>query len=248
MIKYAFYKTLPIMFSYVFLGIAFGIMMHDAGLGPGWSGLMGIMVYTGAFQIAFVGLLKGGATLAEMVITAFVLGSRHIFYGFSFLEDFRKGGRKFLYLVFSLTDESYALDCALKEPEGMNRQSIEFLMHIMCQAYWVMGGVLGGLIGKLIPFDFTGIDFCMTALFTTIMVDQWIEFGKQKDAKRKHIPAILGAASTIFFLIILGTRNFLFPAMLITTMVLFFMSVTEKEERSEAADKEIVEKEAEHEA
>lgn len=228
-LKKAIVNTSPVFFSYVFLGIAFGIMMIDAGMGPFWSGLMGVIVYTGAFQIAFTGLVKAGASVAAICITAAVMGSRHIFYGFSFLEDFRKEKRLFPYLAFSLTDESYALDCALTVPEGLNRQRLEFLIHLLCQSYWVMGCILGGLIGKYIPFDFTGIDFCMTALFISIMVEQW---RGAKRAVRDRIPAVTGVLSAVFYLCILGPADFLFPSMLTTTIILLVVSLNEiKEEK-----------------
>lgn len=234
LIKYSFIKTIPILFSYIFLGMAFGILMQDAGMHAGWSGLMGLIVYTGAFQLAFVGLIKGGASLATMFFTALVMGSRHIFYGFSFLEDFRKAGKKFPYLVISLTDETYALDCSLDAPSSMNRQSIEFLMHIFCQTYWITGGILGGLIGALLPFDYSGIDFCMTALFITIFIDQWIDFSKQKKGLFLHIPALTGLISSILFLIVLGSENFLLPSMITTCVILLGLTgINSKEANNE---------------
>ena len=39
--------------------------------------------------------------------------------------------------------------------------------------YWVAGSVAGALIGQFLPFDTTGIDFAMTALFIVICVNQW---------------------------------------------------------------------------
>mgnify|MGYP007098957660 FL=1 len=44
---------------------------------------------------------------------------------------------------------------------------------------------MGGLIGQLIPFELDGIDFCMTALFIIIFIDQW-------EKADKHFPAVAG--------------------------------------------------------
>lgn len=224
---YAFKKTLPILFSYIFLGTAFGIMMNEAGFGLGYSALTSIVVYTGAFQLALVGLLKGGASVFSIVMTALAMGSRHIFYGFSFLEDFRKDKKRFPYLVFSLTDEVYALDCALEEPKNSNRQLIEFYMAIMCHLYWITGSIIGSLAGALIPFDFTGIDFCMTALFITIFIDQWNNFSKLNKGFYPHIPAVLGGVLSIVLLILVGPSNFILPSLVITTAILLIMSKVE---------------------
>lgn len=49
-LKYALGKTVPIMFSYLFLSMAFGIMMNQAGFPFYWAYLVSLTVYTGAFQ------------------------------------------------------------------------------------------------------------------------------------------------------------------------------------------------------
>ena len=38
-LRFAFKQTIPIFFTYLFIGIAFGILMHDAGYGVVWSTL-----------------------------------------------------------------------------------------------------------------------------------------------------------------------------------------------------------------
>ena len=48
------------------------------------------------------------------------------------------------------------------------------LMSAMNQCYWIIGSVTGNLIGNIIPFDTTGIDFAMTALFVVIFTEQWL--------------------------------------------------------------------------
>lgn len=70
------------------------------------------------------------------------------------------------------------------------------------------GSFLGGVMGTYLNFDSTGIDFSMTALFTTVFIQQWL------DAKN-HISAILGLGATLLCRIIFGTDLFLIPAMII---------------------------------
>ena len=47
--KEAFLHALPIMGSYFFVSMAYGLMMQEAGFGWGWSLLTSLTVYTGAF-------------------------------------------------------------------------------------------------------------------------------------------------------------------------------------------------------
>lgn len=93
-------------------------------------------------------------------------------------------GRAKPYMIHSLTDETYAVNNSLDLPDE-ERRKVMLPLAIMCQCYWCIGAVLGGLVGQLIPFSTEGIDFCMTALFTVIFVDQW-------EKAKSHVPAIVG--------------------------------------------------------
>lgn len=215
--KFALKTSLPVMFTYVFLGIAFGIMLNEAGYGYIWSAASSIIIYTGAFQMAMVGFLKAQAALSSILVTAFALGSRHFFYGISFIEDFKKMGKRFPYMMFSLTDETYALYCGTEVPEGLQVDKVRFCIAFLCQSYWVAGSIIGGIIGSVIPFDFAGIDFTMTALFITVLVNQWLE-------TKDHRASITGIAASIVCLLVFGKSNFMLPALIISTLILLVIS------------------------
>lgn len=210
---YAFKKTLPILFSYLFLSMAFGIMMNQAGLSFVWAYMISATIYTGAFQFVIVPFLSDGVKIITVVLTALAMNSRHIFYGFTFIEEFKKMGNKYLYMIFSLTDETYSLDCSLDVPNDFNRENIMFYIALFSRIYWLIGTSIGAFLGKIIPFDFEGIDFCMTALFITIFVDQWRQ-------TRNHIPSIIGAISSIVFMIVFGKDSFILPALMTSTALL----------------------------
>ena len=81
---------------------------------------------------------------------------------------------------------------------------------------------MGGLIGQLIPFELTGIDFCMTALFIIIFIDQW-------EKADKHFPAVAVILIAIIALLLFGQRAFMLPALVIVSGVLIFWN-SEKQE------------------
>ena len=116
-------------------------------------------------------------------------------------------------MIFSLTDETYSLLCSLKVPEGIDEKKAMFLIALFDQLYWVAGSVLGAALGQVLPFDMTGIDFAMTALFVTIFVDQWRE-------AKSHLPAIVGLCSAAVCLLIFGGSNFILPSLIITVGIL----------------------------
>ena len=211
-IKYAFIKSIPILFSYVFLGTAYGILMEEAGFAWYYSLLISFVVYTGAFQFVFTTLLSGGASLFTIGITALFMNSRQLFYSISFVKDFNNMGKAKPYMIHSLTDETYAVNTSLDLPDE-ERRKVELPLAIMCQGYWCIGAVTGGIIGELLPFSTEGIDFCMTALFVTILVSQW-------EKAKSHFPAICGVVVSIICLIIFGSDKFMLPALVIVSSIL----------------------------
>ena len=215
--RYAWKRALPILLTYFFLAAGFGIMLQQAGLGAGWAAFASIFIYSGAFQYVVVSFLTAGTSLVTVALTALIMDSRQFFYGFSFLEDFRKGGWKYPYLVWSLTDETYALLTSLVIPEELDRPTVEFWVQLLCQLIWVLGAVFGAVMGAAIQFDFEGIDFLMTALFVTIVIDQW-------KRSTNHFPALLGFVSSIVFLLLVGASNFMLPTLVFTTVILSFCS------------------------
>lgn len=215
--RYAWKRALPILLTYFFLAAGFGIMLQKAGLGAGWAAFASIFIYSGAFQYVVVSFLCAGTSLVTVALTALIMDSRQFFYGFSFLEDFRKGGWKYPYLVWSLTDETYALLTSLVIPAELDRPTVEFWVQLLCQLIWVLGSVFGAVMGAAIPFDFEGIDFLMTALFVTIVIDQW-------KRSTNNFPALLGFVSSIVFLLLVGASNFMLPTLVFTTVILTLSS------------------------
>lgn len=210
----AFQKSLPVFFGYLFLGIAFAITMCDAGFAPGWAILSSVIIYAGSMQFAMVGLLRAGTGLGTIAVMTLLINSRHLFYGLSFVEAFKKMGRRYLYMIFSLTDETYSVLCTMDQPEDAKTSQSMFWVALFDQCYWILGTIIGVILGKALPFDTTGIDFSMTALFVTIFIDQW-------RSSKNHTPALIAILSGIFYLCVLGQDQFLLPTIGTTVCILF---------------------------
>lgn len=220
--KLAFVKSLPIMCSYFFLGAAYGIMMEETGFPWYVALLLSVTVYTGAFQFVLITFLSTGASLLTIAITALLMNSRQSFYSLTFLNDFKRMGKRKLYMIHSLTDETYAVNCTLELPRK-EKEDTMFGVALLSHCYWMAATVAGAVLGQLIPFELEGIDFCMTALFVIIFMDQW------KKAS-SHIPALAGLTCGIVCLLIFGQSSFILPALLLVSGILFFAG------RKEAAE------------
>ena len=212
-VRFAFTQTIPVMLGYLFLGIAFGLMMQDAGYSFWWAFLSSVFIYAGSMQFVLVTLLTSGASLLYAAIMTLFINGRHLFYGLSFIEKFRGMGKRYPYMVFSLTDETYSVLCSLKVPERLDEKRVSLLISLLDHLYWVIGSVLGGMVGQFIKFDTTGIDFSMTALFVVIVLNQWLD-------SKEHRPALIGAVLGILCLLLFGPDKFLLPALTFTAVVL----------------------------
>ena len=128
----AFVASIPILCSYLFLGMAYGILMQEQGFGWLESLITSAVVYTGAFQFVLITFLSSGASLLTVAATALFMNSRQSFYALTFLDDFKHMDRRKLYMIHSLTDETYAVNWPIgcgKEFQGVyNRrgQHIDF--------------------------------------------------------------------------------------------------------------------------
>ena len=229
LLSFAFLTTLPVFFGYLFLGIAFGLLLADAGYGAPWALFMSIFVYAGSAQFMLAGLLAGNTSILTASIMTLLINSRHMFYGLSFLEKFRQMGRRYPYMVFSLTDETYSLICSLKVPPEYSEDDALFLISLLDHLYWIFGSVLGALLGQIVPFDTTGIDFAMTALFIVIAVDQWKTY-------RSHLPALLGCGITVLSLVILRPDAMLIPALCVIIVALLLLRARLDGSRTEAEE------------
>lgn len=230
----AFPVTVPVLMGYLAIGMAFGLMLQSIGYGVGWAFLMSLTIYAGSGQYLGVSLLATGAPLTQVAFLTLVINFRHLVYGLSMLEKFRGMGLRKLYMIFSLTDETYALLSSARAPEGVDEKNYYFCVAMMNQSYWIAGSVLGSLAGAALGFDTTGVDFAMTALFLVIAVGQWKAAGG-------HLPALLGGAATLISLLVAGAEDMLLPALAIIVIAL-----TALRPRLDAAAETETRKEAEH--
>ena len=228
----AFPATVPVLMGYLSIGIAFGLMLQAIGYNFIWAFFMSLTIYAGSGQYMGVGLLETGAGLVSMAVMTLILNFRHLVYGLSMLEKFKGMGAKKLYMIFSLTDETYALLSSARVPDRVDPHAYYFAIAVLDHIYWIAGSVIGSVAGALIHFNTQGIDFAMTALFLVIAVDQWQTY-------RSHLPALLGCGITVLSLVVLGADAMLIPALCVIIAALLVLRARLDDSR-DAAGKEAV--------
>ncbi len=211
-IREALVKSLPIFFSYICVAFGYGLLMQKAGFAWYYALFTSFIIYTGAFQFVLITFLKSGASIITIALTAFLMNSRQSFYSLTFLQDFKAMGKAKWYMIHTMTDETYAVNCTLS-PEDPNRRQVMFFVALFSRIYWMAGTILGGLFGQLLGQIPDGIDFCMTALFITIAIDQW-------RSVKVHLPALAGFIGGVLLLLLIGKDYFLLPTLILVSGLL----------------------------
>lgn len=171
--------------GYIPLGMAFGFLMAQAGAVWWIAPVMSILVYAGAAQFMVVPMLAAGETLAAIAVATLVVNLRHIFYGLSVLDRLPEGRWGRTYLAAALTDESYSLITTL--PAHTPSRTV-LAIAAFNHGWWVLGSLIGSVIGASIPPTLKGFDFSLAALFAILVVGQW-------RANRQLAPLITAAIS-----------------------------------------------------
>lgn len=195
-------STIPVMAGYLVLGAGYGLLMQSKGYGLLWSLGASLFIYAGSMQFVAAELLTGGASLLTAALTTLLVNARHLFYGISMLPMYRNTGAAKPYLIFGLTDETYSLLCTREDGDTGYFLRVTALDHL----YWVTGTVLGSLAGSVLTFNTEGVDFALTALFLTVVTEQWL-------TAKNHLPAIIGGAAAIVCRLLFGADSFLLPTM-----------------------------------
>lgn len=205
-LAYAFPKTLPVMAGYLFLGMAYGVLMSVNGFSMLWTAAMSIFVYAGSMQYMAVLLFVAAVGPVYAFLMALMVNARHLFYGISMLDKYRGAGKWKPLLVFLLTDETFSVVCNEEVPKELPEYPVYAWISVLDYAYWIIGSLLGAGLGNLIPFSTEGLDFALTALFLVIFTEQWL-------TQKKHRPAVVGILATTLCLVAFGSELFIIPAM-----------------------------------
>jgi len=211
--KQVLHTSLPVMFGYIPLGIAFGVLFSALDYHWLWATLMALFIYAGAAQFLAVGLLANHAGLMEIAVATLLLNSRHIFYGLTLVGQQDLHGWRRLYQIFSLTDETYSLLVADDSPAGIERGHFRLRLAALHQLYWVCGCTLGAWAGSRLAFNTDGIAFVLPALFMVLTIEQY----KHLRDWRPFIAALVIGLGTLLFI---SRDNMLLIAILLSLSLL----------------------------
>lgn len=161
--------TIPVAMAYIPLGIAFGVLLTASGISWYWAPLSTLLIYAGSIEFLAVGFMVAGMPAYQVAFTSFIVNFRHIFYGLSFPVGRLRTRWQKIYGVFALTDETYGITTAGPGTDLTGRQIT--VLQVVSHVWWVLGALLGSLIGQVIPDSVKGFEFALTAMFLTLAVN-----------------------------------------------------------------------------
>ncbi len=223
-LKAAFPNTIPVFTGFIFLGIAYGILMNSKGYGVGWTVMMSTLAFAGSAQYVAITFLTSVFDPINALILTLMVNARHLFYGLSLLDKYRDTGKIKPYLIFGLCDETFSIIYSTSPPRGVNKNWFMFFITLLNHSYWVLGSAIGALLGTMVSFNTKGLDFVLTALFVVIFIGQW-------RTQKRHEPAIVGVVCSVICLKVFGPGNFIIPSMIsiLTVLTLLRKRMTEGE-------------------
>lgn len=162
----------PVFFGYISIGFAFGFLLVKAGFPWFLAPIMCIIIFAGAAQFMAIGLMLSDKSTLEIGLAILLINARHMVYGLSLLERFKPFKKFKRYIIYGLTDETYALLTTLEAPDGCHPEGFDFWMTAFNHSYWTLGSSVGALIGTAVSFNAPGLDFALTALFIVLTIEQ----------------------------------------------------------------------------
>ncbi|PJM74329.1 branched-chain amino acid ABC transporter permease [Bifidobacterium primatium] len=222
--------TLPIAAGFLFFGGSYGLLMHAKGFPIVYPLAMGYVIFAGSMEFVTVNLLLSPFAPWAAFLLAIMVNARHLFYGLSMLDKFRGLGWKKPYLIFTMIDETFAIDSSVHIPTSVDRGWFMMFVSALCRSYWFGGIAVGWLAGGVLPFDTKGIEFVLAALFLSILLEQWDDDRNRKGAGRSrshsaivnfvdsawpHVPALVGLLVPTTCLMLFGPDRFMIPAMVL---------------------------------
>lgn len=213
--KIAFKVSIPVMMGYTVLGFAFGLLAVSSGLEWYIAVLMSFVIYAGALQFLAVSLLSAKAGFLDIFIASLMVNLRQSFYGLSLLQKFKKAVLK-PYIIFALTDETYALLTTIKTPDNIKKKWYYLYLGMLNQSYWISGTIAGSLFGNSVQFNTKGLDFSLTALFIVLAIEQYKQI-------KKLTPFVLGGVVSILGFVIVPKSDMLVVSIFFALVGMFLL-------------------------
>ena len=196
------------------LGMGYGIYLRSSGLPLWYPTVTSILVFGGSLEFLLVSMLLSPFQPLAVFFLSLLVQVRHIFYGLTMLKKYMGRGLMSLYLIYSMCDETFSINCSAEVPENIDEGWFMFFVSLLDQSYWVLSVTLESIVGGALTNYSEGVEFVMTAMFSVIFI-------KAMEKRENRISGVIGVMSTLISLIIFGKTVFLISSMVLIIVFLF---------------------------
>ena len=150
------------------VGLSYGAISVGGGL-PLWVPvLLSIVVFAGASQFLFVGIVAAGGSPIAAMIAGLLVNTRHVAFGLA-VSDVIGGGWRRLPGSHVMTDENVAF--AMGQDDPQQKRAAYWAGGIGIFICWNVGVVIGGLAGSVITdTDVFGLDAAFPAVLLALVL------------------------------------------------------------------------------
>jgi 4-azaleucine resistance transporter AzlC len=167
-------------------GVSFGAVSVAAGLSVAQTCALSLVMFTGASQFAFVGVLAAGGAPVSGALTALLLGTRNTLYGLRLAPLLRWRGARRVLAAHVLIDESTAMSVTRSSTAAARVGFVTTGVAIFC--LWNLATLLGAVAGSAIGDPRTyGLDAAVGAAFLALLWPRLTD-------RRNRLVAVLAAA------------------------------------------------------
>jgi len=149
-------------------GISFGALAVASGLSVWQACALSVLMFTGASQFAFVGVVATGGGAFAAVVTAWLLGLRNAFYGIQMARLLGVSGLRRVGAAQLTIDESVAMALGRNEPRSARRAFwLTGIAIFLCWNVATLGGALAA--SGIAEPRALGLDAAVPAAFLALL-------------------------------------------------------------------------------
>ena len=148
-------------------GMAYGAVAVGSGLSVAQSMVLSLVLFSGASQFAFVGVVAAAGSGVAAILAALLLGVRNAFYGVPISQILQPRGWRRLGTAHFVIDETTAM--AIGQPTRPTQRYAFWATGLILFPLWQLGSLTGALVGTAIdPADF-GLEAAAPAVFLALL-------------------------------------------------------------------------------
>ena len=191
--------------------LSFGAISVTAGLSVVQTCALSLLMFTGASQFAFVGVIGSGGSAWAGAATAALLGSRNALYGLRLSALLGERGPRRLAAAQLVIDESTAM--AIARDDKADSRLAFWATGLSVFVLWNLGTLIGALATHALPDPkVLGFDAAPPAAFLALLAPRL----------RAREPLAIAGAAAVIALVTLPFVSAGVPLLIVAVLVVFF--------------------------